>query len=198
MVALCERYGTDTVQASIKEMYVRSETLARQAAAAIPDGSYTAETDMDDDGVDVGKPVPIKVSVNVEGDRMTIDLSEVSPQVAGYFNSGITAGRSAAQVAFKHGPSELTEAADVACARVQTHYMGRHVSDWPKAAPCWRPSPPESRASTRHPRADVRPGRLCRPGAGSSTSSSPTFPRRQAVDGSPRASMPCRMRCSVP
>ena len=32
---------------------------------------------------------------------MTIDLSGVSPQVAGYFNSGPTAGRSAAQVAFK-------------------------------------------------------------------------------------------------
>ena len=32
---------------------------------------------------------------------MTIDLSGVSPQVIGYFNAGMTAGRSAAQVAFK-------------------------------------------------------------------------------------------------
>jgi N-methylhydantoinase B len=32
---------------------------------------------------------------------MTVDLSEMSPQVAGYYNSGATAGRSAAQVAFK-------------------------------------------------------------------------------------------------
>jgi N-methylhydantoinase B len=32
---------------------------------------------------------------------MTIDLSEVSQQVGGYYNSGATAGRSAAEVAFK-------------------------------------------------------------------------------------------------
>lgn len=32
---------------------------------------------------------------------MTIDLSEVSRQVGGYHNSGETAGRSAAEVAFK-------------------------------------------------------------------------------------------------
>jgi N-methylhydantoinase B len=32
---------------------------------------------------------------------MTIDLSGVSPQVAGFYNSGITAGRSAAEVVFK-------------------------------------------------------------------------------------------------
>lgn len=101
MVALCRRYGTEAVLASIREMYDRSETLARQAVAAIPDGTYTAEACMDDDGVDIGRPVPIKVSVTVSGDRMTIDLSEVGPQVAGYFNSGVTAGRSAAQVAFK-------------------------------------------------------------------------------------------------
>lgn len=101
MVALCGRYGTDAVLGSIRDMYDRSEALARRAVAEIPDGVYTAETQMDDDGVAIGVPVPIKVSVIVEGDQLTIDLGEVSPQVGGYFNSGATAGRSAAQVAFK-------------------------------------------------------------------------------------------------
>jgi N-methylhydantoinase B len=41
------------------------------------------------------------VKVIITGDAMTIDLSGVGPQVAGYFNSGPTAGRSGAQVAFK-------------------------------------------------------------------------------------------------
>jgi N-methylhydantoinase B len=75
--------------------------MARQAVREMPDGRYEAEAFMDDDGVHVGVPVPIKVVVEVAGDSMTIDLSQVSPQVAGYFNSGATAGRSAAQVAFK-------------------------------------------------------------------------------------------------
>ena len=56
---------------------------------------------MDDDGVEIGKPVPIKVRVIVKGDEMTIDLSEVSKQVSGFYNSGITTGYACAQVAYK-------------------------------------------------------------------------------------------------
>jgi N-methylhydantoinase B len=101
MTALLDRYGKDVVLACIQDMFARSEEIARRAVAEIPDGRYEAEAFMDDDGVNLGVPVPIKVAVEVEGDAMTIDLSQVSPQVAGYFNSGATAGRSAAQVAFK-------------------------------------------------------------------------------------------------
>src|SRR5215211_1377859 len=56
---------------------------------------------MDDDGIDIGKPVPIRVRVIVKGGEMTIDLSEVSRQVRGFYNSGITTGYACAQVAYK-------------------------------------------------------------------------------------------------
>jgi N-methylhydantoinase B len=56
---------------------------------------------MDDDGVDVGKPVPIRVKVEVKRDQMTIDLTDVSRQVRGFYNSGITTGHACAQVAYK-------------------------------------------------------------------------------------------------
>jgi N-methylhydantoinase B len=98
--ALLEKYGREAVDASIRSLFEQSERLARLAVAQIPDGTYEAESFMDDDGV-TSANIPIKVRVVVEGDRMTIDLSEVSRQVRGYFNSGATAGRSAAQVAFK-------------------------------------------------------------------------------------------------
>lgn len=98
---LLERYGSDVVVGCFGSLADRSEQRARGAVAAIPDGEYFASTSMDDDGVNIGVGVPINVRVVVSGDQMTIDLSEVSPQVAGYFNSGETAGRSAAQVAFK-------------------------------------------------------------------------------------------------
>lgn len=98
--ALLERYGLDTVTASIERMYAHSEALARAAVAQVPDGTYSAETLMDDDGI-TEAPIPIKVTVTVRGDRMIVDLTEISPQVAGYFNSGAAAGRSASQVAFK-------------------------------------------------------------------------------------------------
>jgi N-methylhydantoinase B len=98
--ALLEKYGATAVRESIASIFVESERLARHAVAEIPDGTYEAESFMDDDGVGT-TPVPIKVKVIVAGDAMTIDLSEVSPQVQGYFNSGKTAGISAAEVAFK-------------------------------------------------------------------------------------------------
>lgn len=51
--------------------------------------------------MEAGRRIPIRVKVTVADDRMTIDLTDVSEQVRGFYNSGETAGRSAAQVAFK-------------------------------------------------------------------------------------------------
>jgi len=98
---LLRRYGQDAVLGSIEQIYEQSERLARSSVATIPDGTYEAESFMDDDGIAHGKHIPIRVQVVVEGEDMTIDLSEVSRQVGGYYNSGETAGRSAAEVAFK-------------------------------------------------------------------------------------------------
>src|SRR3981081_1132325 len=56
---------------------------------------------MDADGIDIGKPVPIRVKVEVKGDQMVVDLSEVAKQVRGFYNSGITTGHACAQVAYK-------------------------------------------------------------------------------------------------
>jgi N-methylhydantoinase B len=98
---LLRRYGNDAFRESIRLMFDQSERVARAEVASIPDGVYEAEAFMDDDGVVIGKHIPIAVKVIVSGDQMTIDLSGVGAQVAGYFNAGITAGRSAAEVAFK-------------------------------------------------------------------------------------------------
>ncbi len=98
---LLARYGNEAFEASVEQLFAQSERLARAEVETIPDGVYTAESFMDDDGVVLGKHIRIAVSVEVRGDQMTVDLSDVGPQVAGYFNSGPTAGRSAAEVAFK-------------------------------------------------------------------------------------------------
>src|SRR6266542_6293591 len=101
VMRLLKRYGNAAFKESIRLIYEQSEKLARAAVEKIPDGVYEAESFMDDDGVNLGKHIPIRVRVEVTGDKMTIDLSGVSPQVAGFYNSGITAGRSAAEVVFK-------------------------------------------------------------------------------------------------
>ncbi len=98
---LVDRYGRDEVLGAIKAIMDHSEAMARARTRSIPDGVYEAESYMDDDGIDIGKKVPIKVRVIVKGDEMTVDLTEVSRQVRGFYNSGITTGYACSQVAYK-------------------------------------------------------------------------------------------------
>ena len=98
---LLDRYGRDEVLAAIRNIMDQSEVAARARTRTIPDGVYEAESFMDDDGVEIGKPVPIKVRVVKQGEEMTIDLSQVAKQVRGFYNSGTTTGYSCAQVAYK-------------------------------------------------------------------------------------------------
>ena len=98
---LLDRYGRDEVLGAIANIMDQSEAAARVRTRTIPDGVYEAESFMDDDGVEIGRPVPIKVRVVKKADEMTIDLSEVSKQVRGFYNSGATTGYSCAQVAYK-------------------------------------------------------------------------------------------------
>lgn len=98
---LVERYGKDQVFASISDIMDQSERAARARTLSIPDGVYEAESYMDDDGVSISDRIPIKVRVIVEGDEMTVDLSDVAAQVKGFYNSGITTGHACSQVAFK-------------------------------------------------------------------------------------------------
>ena len=98
---LLNRYGQNTVLQSVRIMMDQSEAVARENTLNIPDGVYEAESFMDDDGVDVGQRIPIRVRVEKRGDEMTIDLSDVSAQVRGFYNSGWTTGIACAQVAYK-------------------------------------------------------------------------------------------------
>ena len=100
-LALIERYGRDAVLGSIRRIMDQSEQSARERTRSIPDGVYEAEAFMDDDGIDIGKRIPIVVRVEVAGEEMTIDLTDVSRQVKGFYNSGITTAYACSQVAFK-------------------------------------------------------------------------------------------------
>ena len=100
-IELLDRYGRAEVLGAIRIIMDQSEKAARARTRSIPDGVYEAESFMDDDGMDIGKRIPIKVRVVVQGDEMTVDLTEVSKQVRGGFNAGATTGHGCAQVAYK-------------------------------------------------------------------------------------------------
>ena len=101
LLELVARYGQAAVEGAIAVIMDQTEALARANTRSIPDGVYEASSFMDDDGVSIGEPVPIHVRVEVRGEEMEIDLSGISPQVGGFFNSGISTGFGLAQVAYK-------------------------------------------------------------------------------------------------
>ena len=98
---LIARYGRIPVLDAIDEILNQSERAARARMRSIADGTYEAESFMDDDGLDIGKRIPVKVKVIVKDGEMTIDLTDVGKQVRGFYNSGPSTGVACAQVAFK-------------------------------------------------------------------------------------------------
>ena len=100
--ALAAKYGVATYVRALATILDQSEAATRAKVRAIPDGVYEASSFLDDDGIgDV--PIPIHVRVIVAGDEMTVDYSDMAPQVAGAINSGrFGGGLTTARVAFKY------------------------------------------------------------------------------------------------
>ncbi len=98
--AIVERFGLDTIWAARDEIFRQSAQLDREAIMAIPDGIYTAEGCLDNDGIGE-ETVQVKVRVEVAADQMKIDLQGSSQAMTGPVNCGIAQTISAARVAYK-------------------------------------------------------------------------------------------------
>ena len=98
--SIVRRFGWDRVKASLRAVFHQAEAEDRASVAEIPDGVYVADGYLDDDGV-TSDPVYVKVTVTVEGDGMTVDLSGSNRQCVGSINSGLVQTRSAIEQGFK-------------------------------------------------------------------------------------------------
>ena len=83
---LLDSYGKETVRAACNQLMDYSERVLRGRLAEIPDGEYTAEGFMDDDGRNRGVRLPIKVTVSITGDSAEVDLTGSADQVPTAFN----------------------------------------------------------------------------------------------------------------
>lgn len=101
LLELVEKYGEATVSESVQRILRHGEELARAAVQAIPDGTYSAEAFLDDDGIAPGVPIPLRITVEVSGDEMTIDFSGYPDQVRGSINTGPSGATAIARTAFK-------------------------------------------------------------------------------------------------
>ncbi|MBN2324333.1 MAG: hydantoinase B/oxoprolinase family protein [Spirochaetes bacterium] len=97
---IVDRCGVDMFERCIAEILDHGERLARQALAALPEGTYRAEEYMDDDGLS-GDPVYVCVKVTIGKDRFTADFTGSSPAVRGPINCTRTRLHSATRSIFK-------------------------------------------------------------------------------------------------
>ena len=89
---LIARHGEDFLLTAISAMWSKAEQAAKAAVLAVPDGVYEMTSFLDDDGVDIGKRIPIHVKVEVRGSDFIVDFSGVGDQLRGPFNSGYYGG----------------------------------------------------------------------------------------------------------
>ncbi len=101
LAELYDRYDAATIAACIDRIWDQAEAHARAVVSAMPDGIYTAESRLDNDGRTLDKPLTVKVTVTISGSDMTVDYTGMNPQVPTPLNSGYSGGLAAARVAFK-------------------------------------------------------------------------------------------------
>jgi N-methylhydantoinase B len=101
LAALLDHYGADTVHAALSELETRAATLMRANIAELPDGTYSADDWLDNDGI-VDEPLPIALDITVAGDRMTLDFSRSAAQCAGPVNISRSTAIACCYVALKH------------------------------------------------------------------------------------------------
>jgi N-methylhydantoinase B len=87
---LCTSYGVAKIERLIDAMLDHSERLARAGIAKLPDGDFSFEDYIDDDGIDVGQPICLKVKITKRGDGIIFDWTGTSPQVRGALNATLS------------------------------------------------------------------------------------------------------------
>src|SRR6185437_11891551 len=87
MADLVARHGADGVRRLMAETMDYSERLTRHCLAELPDGEAIFTDWIDDDQIDVGRPIPLVCTIRKRGDAMEIDWTGSSPQVKGAINN---------------------------------------------------------------------------------------------------------------
>lgn len=85
-VEVIDKYGRDIVLSGMEELMNYGERKMRAGIRALPNGTYEFEDYMDDDGIDIGKRVPIHLKLTIQDDSVHLDFAGTAPQVKGAVN----------------------------------------------------------------------------------------------------------------
>ncbi len=97
---LIERYSVDTFRNLIEEMHAHAEALMRQEIASLPDGTWSFTDFLDGFGEDP-EPIPLKATVKIDGEELTIDWAGSSPEVPAAINCPVPFVKAACYVVLK-------------------------------------------------------------------------------------------------
>ncbi len=86
LLELVKKYGKEKIEACYARLFELSEQRLRGAIAEWKDGVFEAERLVDDDGIDLEKPVRIHVVVTKKGDSINFDFSKSADQTKGPAN----------------------------------------------------------------------------------------------------------------
>lgn len=95
-----DRFGADTVREFTDELIEYTRRWATKEITDLPDGEYTAEGELDDDGID-DTPIRLCLKAIVDGGRVHFDLTGSAAQRPGPMNANLTYSYSAVTYVIK-------------------------------------------------------------------------------------------------
>jgi N-methylhydantoinase B len=98
---LVARFGVAETKHYMQETIDYAERLTRAALADLPDGEWSFEDWIDDDGVDYGRPIRLFVTIKKAGEKMLVDWTGTSPQVKGAINNTLSFTKAASYTAIR-------------------------------------------------------------------------------------------------
>ena len=87
---LVDTYGVDKIGPYLEEILDYAERMTRAAIKELPDGEFSFEDWIDDDGVEFGKPIRLFVTLTKKGDNLLADWTGTSEQVKGAINNTLS------------------------------------------------------------------------------------------------------------
>jgi N-methylhydantoinase B len=99
--ALLKDYGEELIVSALDLLTARAEKLMRANIADLPDGTYSYDDFLDNDGI-TDVPLSIALDLVISGDRMRLDFSRSSPPCDGPLNIALSTTVACCYVALKH------------------------------------------------------------------------------------------------
>jgi N-methylhydantoinase B len=101
VLELAVHYGEDTIQRRMRDVIDHAERLTRAAIRELPDGVFSFEDWIDDDGIELDKPIRLFVELTKKGDHIVADWTGTAPQVKGAINNTLSFTKAATYTAVK-------------------------------------------------------------------------------------------------